>query len=76
MSLRTRFLRDARGVILGAVVEGYSDGSQQIRNKFGQIVGKTIPNVGTKNQNNQIVARTPDPGFLFNFGYSTEADDE
>lgn len=64
MALRTRFLRDNQSRIIGSVVEGYSDGSQQIRNKHGQIVGHTVPNVGTKDQNNRIIARTPEVGFL------------
>lgn len=72
MALRTRFLRDNQSRIIGTVVEGYSDGSQQIRNKHGQVVGKTVPRVGTKNMNNEIISRSSEVGFLFHVGFSEE----
>ena len=74
MSLKTRFVRDSRGIIAGTVTSGFSDGSELIKNKFGQAIGRTVPRVGTKDMHNAIVSRTSDPGFLFHFGYSEDSE--
>jgi hypothetical protein len=75
-NLKTRFVRDSRGIIAGTVTSGFADGSELIKDKFGQAIGRTVPRVGTKNMNNEIVSRTSDSGFLFHFGYSTQDTDE
>lgn len=76
MALRTRFLRDSRNRILGTVTEGFADGSQQIKDKHGHLIGRTVPNVGTKNMRNEIVSRSSEVGFLFHVGFSEEDNDE
>lgn len=72
-NLKIRFLRDNMSRIVGSVVEGYADGSKQVRNRYGQIVGKLEPGVGTKTQDNRIISRSQEVGFLF--GFSEENDE-
>lgn len=76
MALRTTFLRDPQGRVLGTIIEGYGDGSSQVRNKFGQLIGRVEPGPGiTKAQSGEIIALNADPGLLFAPGFS-EGDDE
>jgi hypothetical protein len=66
--------RHPRGVC-GTVTGGYLDGSETVRNRHGQLIGRALPHQKiTKDNHNRIIAHSPDSGFFF--GFSTDGLDE
>lgn len=75
MALKTRFVRDRQNRVCGTVTSGYLDGSEAVRNRHGQLVGRVLHSEElTKDNHNRIVAHNADYGFLF--GFSTHGVDE
>ena len=73
--LKTRFVRDANNRVCGTVTSGYPDGSQAIKNKHGQLIGRVLNRLDiNKDMHNRIVSHTASSDFFF--GYSTVDQDE
>ena len=42
MALKTRFVRDAQNRVCGTIISGYPDGSEAVRNRQGQLIGRVL----------------------------------
>lgn len=42
MALKTRFLRDRQNRVCGTVTGGYLDGSETVRNRRGELIGRVL----------------------------------
>lgn len=68
MALKTRFIRDARNRVCGTVTSGYPDGTEVVRNRQGQLIGRVLHHQEiTKDSHNRIIAHSADSGFFFGF---------
>jgi len=68
MALKTRFVRDAQNQVCGTITSGYPDGSEAVRNRQGQLIGRVLHHQKiAKDNHNRIIAHSADSGFFFGF---------
>jgi hypothetical protein len=68
MALKTRFARDAQNRVCGTITSGYPDGSEAVRNRQGQLIGRVLRHQKiAKDNHNRIIAHSADSGFFFGF---------
>jgi len=71
MVLKTRFVRDHMNRVCGTVTGGYQDGSEVVRNRYGQLIGRVLPQQRiTKDTHNRIIAHNADSRYFFGFSSS------
>jgi hypothetical protein len=66
MALKTRFARDAQNRVCGTITSGYPDGSEAVRNRQGQLIGRVLRHQKIA-KDNRIIAHSADSGFFFGF---------
>lgn len=70
MALKAHFVRDSRNRVCGTVTTGYQDGSEAVRNRNGQLIGRVLKTESiTKDTHNRIIAHNADFGFFFGFSH-------